>query len=41
MSNALRWAPQIRASDVIRAPFADTLIAAIDPADIAAVAVVD
>ena len=38
MSNALRWAPQIRASDVIRAPFADAPIAMIDPADIAAVA---
>src|SRR6266496_3252688 len=38
MSNALRWAPQIRAGDVIRAPFADAPIAAIDPADIAAVA---
>jgi uncharacterized protein YbjT (DUF2867 family) len=38
MSNALRWAPQIRAGDVIRAPFANAPIAAIDPADIAAVA---
>jgi uncharacterized protein YbjT (DUF2867 family) len=40
MSNALRWAPQIRAGDVIQAPFADAPIAAIDPADIAAVAAV-
>ncbi|HEU0184733.1 MAG TPA: NAD(P)H-binding protein [Blastocatellia bacterium] len=38
MSNALRWAPQIRAGDVVRAPFADAPIAAIDPYDIAAVA---
>jgi len=40
MSNALRWAPQIRAGDVVRAPFADAPIAAIDPYDIAAVAAV-
>jgi uncharacterized protein YbjT (DUF2867 family) len=38
MSNALRWAPQIRAGAVVRAPFADAPIAAIDPYDIAAVA---
>lgn len=38
MSNALRWLPQIRAGDVIRIPFADVPIAAIDPCDIAAVA---
>jgi uncharacterized protein YbjT (DUF2867 family) len=38
MANALRWAPQIRAGDVVRAPFADAPIAAIDPYDIAAVA---
>jgi uncharacterized protein YbjT (DUF2867 family) len=38
MSNGLRWAPQVRAGDLIRAPFADAPIAAIDPADIAAVA---
>jgi uncharacterized protein YbjT (DUF2867 family) len=38
MSNALRWAPQIRAGDAVRAPFADAPIAAIDPYDIAAVA---
>jgi len=37
MSNALRWAPQIRAGDLIRAPFAEAPIAAIDPYDIAAV----
>jgi uncharacterized protein YbjT (DUF2867 family) len=39
MSNALRWLPLLRSSDVVRAPFADAAIAAIDPADIAAVAV--
>lgn len=38
MSNALRWSPQLRAGDVVRAPFARVPIAAIDPFDIAAVA---
>jgi uncharacterized protein YbjT (DUF2867 family) len=38
MSNALRWAPQLRAGDVVRAPFAGVRVAAIDPHDIAAVA---
>jgi uncharacterized protein YbjT (DUF2867 family) len=38
MSNALRWLPQLRAGDVVRAPFAQAAIAAIDPHDIAAVA---
>jgi uncharacterized protein YbjT (DUF2867 family) len=39
MSNVLRdWLPQLRAGDVIRAPFADVPIAVIDPLDIAAVA---
>ena len=38
MSNALRWLPQLRAGDVVRAPFARVPIAAIDPSDIAAVA---
>ena len=37
-SNALRWLPQLRQGDVVRAPWADVAIAAIDPADIAAVA---
>ena len=37
-SNALRWLPQLRQSDVVRAPWPDIAIAAIDPADIAAVA---
>lgn len=39
MSNALRWAPQLRAGDTVRAPFADVRVAAIDPHEIAAVAV--
>jgi uncharacterized protein YbjT (DUF2867 family) len=38
MSNALRWLPQLRAGDVVRAPFANVPIAAIDPHDLAAVA---
>lgn len=38
MSNALRWLPQLRAGDVVRAPFHDVPIALVDPADIAAVA---
>jgi uncharacterized protein YbjT (DUF2867 family) len=38
MSNALRWLPQLRAGDVVRAPFAGVPIAAIDPYDIAEVA---
>jgi uncharacterized protein YbjT (DUF2867 family) len=38
MSNTLQWVPQLRAGDVIRAPFADVPIATIDPLDIAAVA---
>lgn len=37
-SNALRWLPQLRQGDVIRAPWGDVPIAVIDPADIAAVA---
>jgi uncharacterized protein YbjT (DUF2867 family) len=39
MSNALRWLPQLRRGDVVRVPFASVPIAAIDPHDIAAVAV--
>jgi uncharacterized protein YbjT (DUF2867 family) len=39
MSNALRWLPQLRQGDLVRAPFADVAIATIDPADLAAVAV--
>jgi uncharacterized protein YbjT (DUF2867 family) len=38
MSNTLRWAPQLRAGDTIRAPFAGVRQAVIDPFDIAAVA---
>lgn len=38
MSNALQWVPQLRAGDLIREPFGDVRIAAIDPFDIAAVA---
>jgi uncharacterized protein YbjT (DUF2867 family) len=37
-SNALRWLPQLRQGDVVRAPWPDVRITAIDPADIAAVA---
>jgi len=38
MSNALQWADQVRSGDVVRAPFPNVRVAAIDPADIAAVA---
>jgi uncharacterized protein YbjT (DUF2867 family) len=38
MSNALGWAPQLRAGDVVRAPWSSVRIAAIDPYDIAVVA---
>lgn len=37
-ANALRWRPQLAQGDVVRAPWPDAPIAAIDPADIAAVA---
>ena len=37
-SNALRWLPQLLRGDVVRAPWPDVPIAAIDPADIAEVA---
>ena len=37
-SNALRWLPQLRQGDVVRAPWPNVSIASIDPADIAAVA---
>jgi uncharacterized protein YbjT (DUF2867 family) len=40
MTNALPWADQIRAGDVVRAPFPHVRIAVIDPADIGAVAAV-
>ena len=38
MSNALRWAPELRTGDVVREPFPDARAANIDPCDIAAVA---
>lgn len=38
MSNALRWLPQLRAGDLVRAPFAGVRNAVTDPADIGAVA---
>jgi uncharacterized protein YbjT (DUF2867 family) len=38
MTNALEWAPQLRAGNVVRAPFGGVRVAVIDPADIAAVA---
>ena len=31
MSNTLRWIPQLRAGDLVRAPFADVRVATIDP----------
>jgi uncharacterized protein YbjT (DUF2867 family) len=37
-SNALQWAPQLRAGDLVRAPFGGVRVAVIDPYDIAAVA---
>jgi uncharacterized protein YbjT (DUF2867 family) len=39
MSNALRWAAELRDGDVIREPFPHVRIATVDPYDIAAVAV--
>jgi uncharacterized protein YbjT (DUF2867 family) len=38
MTNAFQWLPQLRAGDVVRAPFGHARAAVIDPADIAAVA---
>jgi uncharacterized protein YbjT (DUF2867 family) len=37
-SNALRWLSQLREGDVVRAPWGEVGVAAIDPADIATVA---
>jgi uncharacterized protein YbjT (DUF2867 family) len=37
-SNALRWQPQILAGEAIREPFGDIALSVVDPADIAAVA---
>jgi uncharacterized protein YbjT (DUF2867 family) len=39
-SNALRWRAQLREGDTVRAPWPDAAVAAIDPADIGAVAAV-
>lgn len=39
MSNTLRWLPELRAGDVVRAPWGDIALACIDAVDIAAVAV--
>jgi uncharacterized protein YbjT (DUF2867 family) len=39
-SNALRWRPQLAGGDVVRAPWPDVAVAAIDPADIGEVAAV-
>ncbi|MFI7442835.1 NmrA family NAD(P)-binding protein [Nonomuraea indica] len=38
MSNTFQWIPQLRAGDVVRAPFADVPMAVVDPYDIGAVA---
>jgi uncharacterized protein YbjT (DUF2867 family) len=40
MSNAFRWAAQLRAGDVVRLPFANVRIAMIDPDDLGAVAAI-
>jgi uncharacterized protein YbjT (DUF2867 family) len=39
MSNTFQWLPQLKAGNVVRAPFGSIRTAVIDPADIAAVAV--
>ncbi|MFI9828008.1 NAD(P)H-binding protein [Streptomyces sp. NPDC051913] len=38
MSNALQWAPRLRAGDEVAIPFADRPAASIDPADLAEIA---
>ena len=38
MSNTLQWVPQLRAGDLVRAPFGGVPVAVIDPQDIAAAA---
>ncbi|MEW6733161.1 MAG: NAD(P)H-binding protein [Acidobacteriota bacterium] len=40
MSNVLRWLPQLGSGNIVRAPFFNVPIAAIDPYDIAATAVI-
>lgn len=37
MSNTLQWVPQLRAGDVVHAPFVGVRVATIDPYDVAAV----
>ena len=39
-SNALRWLPQLAEGEVVRAPWPDVAVAAIDPADVGEVAAV-
>ena len=39
MSNALRWIPQLRDGDMVREAFGDVRVAAVDPHDIASVAI--
>ena len=38
MSNALQWVPQLASGDVVRGPFGSIPVAAVDPADVGAVA---
>jgi uncharacterized protein YbjT (DUF2867 family) len=38
MSNALQWVPQLASGDVVRGPFGSVPVAAVDPADVGAVA---
>jgi uncharacterized protein YbjT (DUF2867 family) len=38
MANALQWVPQLAAGDVVRGPFGSVPVAAVDPADVGAVA---
>jgi hypothetical protein len=38
MTNTFQWLPQLRAGDVVRAPFPDVRVATIDPEDLGAVA---
>jgi uncharacterized protein YbjT (DUF2867 family) len=38
MSNTFQWLPQLKAGDLVRAPFANVRTASVDPHDIAAVA---
>jgi uncharacterized protein YbjT (DUF2867 family) len=38
MANALQWVPQLASGDVVRGPFGSVAVAAVDPADVGAVA---